>query len=329
MPYSLAPRLFAAAPLALALLACGSWEPESGLAEPACPGGRDSDRSCVRPGRARGLSPQSAAERPDVDPAPSAGGGAPTPRAGSSGSRPTAGSAAPAAQGGAAGARPEAGSAGMVEPPPGRVPASAILVGMVENARDLGGVALANGAVVANGALFRGPPLAPFSDAACSEFERLGVRTILDLRIDSERASKPDAPCAQAQATVVHAPLPIPFSVSTQDYINDLYTYDSIALAFRALGDPDAYPIYFHCTWGRDRTGVLAAVILLALGADRDAILDEYLLSLDSVGAFPESLDGMIDEIEASGGIEAYLKAAGIPPKSVEALRARLTLNIP
>ena len=58
---------------------------------------------------------------------------------------------------------------------------------------------------MARGMLFRGPPLAPLSEAGCSEIERLGIGTIIDLRIESERESKPDAPCAQQLADVTYS----------------------------------------------------------------------------------------------------------------------------
>jgi protein tyrosine phosphatase (PTP) superfamily phosphohydrolase (DUF442 family) len=200
-----------------------------------------------------------------------------------------------------------------------------ILIGEIENARDLGGTPLEDGEVVAYGELFRGPPLTPLTEAGCAELERLGIRTIIDLRTDEERATKPDDPCAQQLADVVLAPLPVPYSVSPQDYVADLNTTESIVEAFRALGDEAAYPIYFHCTWGRDRTGVLAAVILLALGADRAAILDEYLLSQTTVGAYPLSLEAVLDEVDRRGGIDAFLASTDVPDEWVAALRANAT----
>ncbi|HMI89751.1 MAG TPA: tyrosine-protein phosphatase, partial [Polyangiales bacterium] len=137
-----------------------------------------------------------------------------------------------------------------------------------------------------------------------------------------ERASKPTAPCAQEQTASVLAPLPIPYSVSPTDYLADLNTSESMVEVFRTLGDPDAYPVYFHCTWGRDRTAVVAAVILLALGAERDAIMDDNLLSRATVGAYPESLEAVLDEVEARGGIDAFLAAAGVADEWIATLRA-------
>ena len=170
--------------------------------------------------------------------------------------------------------------------------------------------------------LYRGAPLAGLSPAGCDELAGRGIRTVVDLRTESERESTPESPCVHELAQVVLAPLPVPYSVSAEDYIADLSTTESIHAAFGALGDEASYPLYFHCTWGRDRTGVLAAVILSALGADRDAILEEYLLSSATVGAYPSSLEAVLDELERRGGIDAYLESAGIPEAWVETLRS-------
>lgn len=198
----------------------------------------------------------------------------------------------------------------------------------LENARDLGGVPLRAGAAVAHGELFRGPPLRPLTEAGCDEFARLGIRTVVDLRIATERDSSPESSCVTDRARLVLAPLPVPYGVSPSDYIADLDTFESIARVFEVLGDPAAYPVYFHCTWGRDRTGVLAAVILRALGASRADIMKEYALSNASVGAYPASLEAVLDVIEQRSGIASYLAAAGVRREQVDVLRARVVQSV-
>jgi protein-tyrosine phosphatase len=184
-------------------------------------------------------------------------------------------------------------------------------------------VPLGDAGSVAKNAVFRGPPLSQLSASGCAEFARLGIRTVIDLRVASERTSVPEADCVLDKAAVVNAPLPVPYNVSPSDYIADLNEVDSIAAAFDALGDPAAYPIYLHCTWGRDRTGVLVAVILRALGASHADILKEYLLSSATVGAYPRSLEAVLVAIEEGGGIEAYLASAGVSGEQLATLRAR------
>jgi protein-tyrosine phosphatase len=202
-------------------------------------------------------------------------------------------------------------------------PGHFVLQDDVLNARDLGGVPVAGGAV-ACGELFRGPPLAALTDQGCANVASLGIRRLIDLRVPAERDLKPESSCIGNSVELVLAPLPVPYGLSTADYIADLYTTDSIALAFRTLADDASYPLYFHCTWGRYRTGILAAIILLALGATRDDVIAEYSLSSSVVGAYPASLAGMLDEIESLGGIAAYLAMAGVPTSTVDALRARV-----
>jgi hypothetical protein len=198
-----------------------------------------------------------------------------------------------------------------------------VFVCEVPNARDLGGTPIGTGQAVACGALYRGPPLAGLSGDGCLVFATLGIRTVVDLRIQSERDLAPEAACVLNAANIVSAPMPIPYAVSAADYIADLDAKTSIAAAFAVLGDPAAYPVYIHCTWGRDRAGVLAAVVLSALGATRADILQEYLISQQTVGAFPASLTAVLDEIEVRGGIEAVLAAAGVTPAQLATLRAQ------
>jgi protein-tyrosine phosphatase len=195
-----------------------------------------------------------------------------------------------------------------------------VLAPYLTNARDLGGTPVGTRGV-AYGRLFRGPPVAALSEAACGTFASLGIRSIVDLRDPVEVESAPDSACVREHAALTLAPLPRPYSVSPQDYIAMLDTTASIAATFRVLGDPAAYPVYFHCTLGRDRTGVVAALILLTLGASREAILEEYSLSSASVGAFPYSLVSTLDEVERRGGVEAYLTSVGVTHEQLTALR--------
>jgi len=204
------------------------------------------------------------------------------------------------------------------------VPGRRILVDEVVNARDLGGTPLASGDTVACGQLFRAAAPASLSVAGCAEFADLGIRTVIDLRVGSEVAGAPHSACVTELATIVHAPMPVPNNVSPEDYIVDLDAVDSVAVAFSALGDESAYPVYFHCTYGRDRSGVLAALVLLALGAERADIMKEYELTLDAgLSTFPASLEAVLDEIRSRGGVAVVLDAAGVPQNEIEVLRAQ------
>lgn len=208
---------------------------------------------------------------------------------------------------------------------PSCAPSSTVLAtdGVV-NARDLGGIPLMGGHSVKCGLLFRGAPLTLTPDG-CGHYQELGVRVIVDLRQEGERSSKMDATCATDTATVIAAPLPIPYNVSPENYIADFNTLDSMALVFHALGTEAGYPMYFHCTYGRDRTAVVAAVILTALGASREEIMKDYNLSAASVGAYPASLEATLDELERRGGVEAYYGELGVTAEELAFLREYAT----
>jgi len=205
------------------------------------------------------------------------------------------------------------------------LPGQQILTDEVSNARDLGGTPIGNEATVRCGMIFRGPMLVSLTQHACNEFTHLGIRTVIDLRTSSELNSYPEANCTEELARVVRAPLPTPYAVSPDDYIADLYATDSMAIAFRVLGDESAYPIYIHCVYGRDRAGVLAAVILLTLGATRDRVLAEYQLSkAGGITTYPVSMNAVLDEIDRIGGVETYLSLIGISKNEIASLRSQM-----
>jgi protein-tyrosine phosphatase len=144
------------------------------------------------------------------------------------------------------------------------------------------------------------------------------------VRSIAEQTEAP-ASCVTKQAKVTSAPLPIPYNVSPENYLADLYTVTSMQVAFTVLADQTAYPVYFHCYHGVDRTGVLAAVILLALGASRDAVMAEY--ELTGAAGTPNSLMAVLDEIERIGGIDAYFQRIGVSVTQVEAMRKILIVS--
>jgi protein-tyrosine phosphatase len=118
--------------------------------------------------------------------------------------------------------------------------------------------------------------------------------------------------------------------VSAADYLADLNATDSVAAVFTILADESAYPVDIHCVYGRDRTGVMAAVILLALGATPDDVMTDYRLSASAgLGAYPSSLSAVLDAIAQRGGIEAYLAGAGVDAETLARVRARLITSIP
>jgi protein tyrosine phosphatase (PTP) superfamily phosphohydrolase (DUF442 family) len=207
-------------------------------------------------------------------------------------------------------------------------PAQRVLFGHVDNARDLGGLPFtrpdARGAL-ACGQLYRGAHWGSLTEFGCDDVATLGIRTLVDLREPSEQRTRPDVACPGGPVRV-DAPLPIPYELSPQNYLADLDTDASVRAVFEALGDAASYPVFVHCTYGRDRTGVIMALVLLALGVPEDAILADYTRTADA-GLFirPESLRAVLEEVARRGGIEAHLASIGVGPEELAVLRAQLT----
>lgn len=264
--------------------------------------------------------------------------------------------------------------------PENRVPAAAgdacagtsreIAVPGVRNFRDLGGIAVAGGKRVRRGLVFRSAKF----DTILPEGERviaaLGVRTIVDFRSPGERARNPTRAALGAPARTILLPV---FADTPNGYFEEKLTCGLTpeaatafmeeanrsfarehAAAFRdffALFDDEAnFPLIFHCTGGKDRTGFAAAMLLSVLGAGDDAIFDDFLLSrkntipksnratdalLEIVPAetldvlltvLPQFLRASLDEIDAVwGSRERFLREAlGVVPARAAHMRAFL-----
>jgi hypothetical protein len=195
-----------------------------------------------------------------------------------------------------------------------------ILVGEVPNVRQLGGLPLVDGGKVACDLVYRGSSLSSLTPSGCDQFAATGIKTVIDIRSESEQTSPPSA-CVTERAQLVSAPLPTPYNTSPADYLADLYTAPSMRRVFAILADRAAYPVYYHCLYGKDRTGVLTAVILTALGVSRRTIQEEYAMSAEAGFAiYPASLNAVLDELERIG-VDTYFRVVGVPPEQVQAMR--------
>ena len=162
------------------------------------------------------------------------------------------------------------------------------------NYRDLGGVRVAAG-TVRDGLLFRSDDLATapagFVRTAC---ERDGIGHVIDLRSGAEAARTGRGPFADPSVTgysVGYHHLPLAVETDPRAWQESLPTTveevagfyvrmteesaSTLALLLTLIASTDR-PVVFHCAAGKDRTGVLAALVLTALGADPGAVADDY-----------------------------------------------------
>jgi protein-tyrosine phosphatase len=186
------------------------------------------------------------------------------------------------------------------------------------NFRDLGGHRTGTGATVRWRKLFRSDSLAGASPTDRQSLRALGLVTVLDLRSDAEVAL--GGRYCDGDVTVHHLPFHDLLEPATDwarwnesQYVADeyfnLYTSarESMMEALAILTDPAAYPAVIHCSLGKDRTGVLVALLLRALGVPTRETVDEYALSRFGATRIVERLRGQLGADAAD--LDPYLPA--------------------
>jgi len=183
------------------------------------------------------------------------------------------------------------------------------------NVRDLGGLPLPGGPATRSGRLLRADALDRLTAADVGLLvDRYGLRHVVDLRSSSERAERGrgalDAAGAVRYTEVEVIPSdalerrraersgPLGADVDTDVLMADGYVelLELGAPAFRAaveaLVEQEGTPALFHCSAGKDRTGVLAALLLDLAGVPHEAIVADYALTDERMPAIIERLTG-------------------------------------
>lgn len=165
------------------------------------------------------------------------------------------------------------------------------------NFRDIGGVRTKDGRYVKWGKLFRTDDLAKLTEADLAYLSDIPVRSVVDFRAKDEMKMAPDRLPVSVEYDYNLNIEPgnimgggMEFDIDTVDFnclmmdMNRLLVTDSSAVNhyrefFRLLQDEDKLPLMYHCSAGKDRTGMATALILYALGVDDETIMDDYLAS--------------------------------------------------
>jgi protein-tyrosine phosphatase len=154
------------------------------------------------------------------------------------------------------------------------------------NLRDLGGYATVDGGHTRWRTLFRSDCLDELDPAGQAWLIDAGLRTIVDLRDETEAASNPNV-FATSEALdyrrvpVWDEPLP-PTQIPSlhNGYRRELDLRGArLATILATLLEPGALPALIHCAAGKDRTGLVVALLLATLGVPREIIADDYALS--------------------------------------------------
>ena len=163
------------------------------------------------------------------------------------------------------------------------------------NVRDLGGLRGADGRLVRIGLLYRTDALSKLhgaGDEDLARFAKLGLRTVIDLRYPFEIAEAGRVPGVEGlcyhNLSIEHRPydqavegadLPHPrfFAEKYAETVRDGGV--EIRAALEIIAAAGSAPLAFHCRSGKDRTGILAALLLDLLGVSTNAIVADYALT--------------------------------------------------
>lgn len=174
-----------------------------------------------------------------------------------------------------------------------------ILVKGGYNFRDLGGLPTTTGETVRKGKLFRTDELSALEPSDLDLLVSLDVKTVVDFRTLQERLKSVDrlpSSCKREyQLDIISASMDsyiqeiksgrTDFKQFLNDFYKDLVLGDNaveqLRKFFEIMETPENAGVIYHCTAGKDRTGIATALILEALKVDREIIMSDYLLSND------------------------------------------------
>jgi protein-tyrosine phosphatase len=228
------------------------------------------------------------------------------------------------------------------------------------NARDLGGYATEDGRVTRWGAVVRSDALFKLSPGGQRELIGYGIRTIVDLRRPVELVEEPN-PFAEPgdhgidyinkSFIIVEKDPNIPFTTLVDTYMRELGD-NAVAVGdiLKAIADAREGGVLIHCAGGRDRTGLISALLLSIAGVPPETIAEDYALSTDCLrprdNHYLESGPGTLEERELFlekmrthpevlletfrrvedryGSVRSYLLHGGVTNRELSLLQTRL-----
>ena len=231
----------------------------------------------------------------------------------------------------------------------------------VHNFRDLGGYPTSDGRTTRWRTLYRADGLQRLAGADLDVIRTLGLRTVIDLRRADEIAERGafpvhDHPVEYHNLSVLDVmwhDKETPEFDDDADFLHWAYT-DMLATggatfadAVDVLAGPDALPAVFHCAAGKDRTGLLAMLVLGALGVPDDYIVADYALTAARMiharawyattfpeqaalyadipsaflAALPAAMARVVDDLSAEhGSVRGYVTALGVTDATLDRL---------
>lgn len=177
------------------------------------------------------------------------------------------------------------------------------------NVRDLGGYTAGNG-TTRWGLTYRSGSMCRVDSDGIKTLHQLGIGKVIDLRSQQERLSHPDPFGADNGIQLINISLfddLDPTSLKQNNILLDLYTkaLQTHGEVFVQVLREIAYTeggVLFHCTAGKDRTGLIAALLLSVAGVAPDDIIADYALTATRIGPLLEEFSKIIKDQNLSSG---------------------------
>lgn len=225
------------------------------------------------------------------------------------------------------------------------------------NVRDIGGYETIGGERVRKGRFVRADGLHRLTERDQDHIIAYGVGTVIDLRHAYELEAKRNVFAGSERVVYCNISLVNPSASGLPSIrtLGDMYVQmldecgTLLRAVFERMAEAERQGVLFHCAAGKDRTGVVAALLLSLAGVDRDSIVSDYAeteanlapimdeLRADRpatmpeemydryLGSAPSNMEQMLDHLSAKyGGAEAYLLSIGVSEQHVEALKRKL-----
>ncbi|SDQ18668.1 Protein tyrosine/serine phosphatase [Curtobacterium sp. UNCCL20] len=222
------------------------------------------------------------------------------------------------------------------------------------NGRDLGGLPLQGGGTTPSGQVFRSEGVDRLTSSGWDALYEAGIRTIVDLRAPSETAKDTGVRPERLTTVVVdhdgldQAPSFWQAYWETGLVGTPLYYGPHLAelpersgQALRAIARAEPGGVLFHCAGGRDRTGIIALALLTIAGVEPEAIVRDYLVTVENAPALLASIgvpsnEQRIEALCAEHGttvegafraaldgfdVDRFVERSGLDADDLEALR--------
>ncbi len=211
------------------------------------------------------------------------------------------------------------------------------------NFRDMGGYKTSDGRTVKFGLFFRSDELTGLTDEDMTFLKTLNIKYIFDYRDKTEVQKKPDP--ILLNVTYEHIPAIEQnnqfgtfeeiarsnfFKNLNLDTMLELYTIlplnnPSYKRLMEIIQDPNNLGLLHHCSAGKDRTGVGASLILSALGVPKETVMEDYLLTNETMKEFKDKVLKQVSEHLDDRGLKIMEQLIGAKEEFLEGVFQSIT----